>query len=57
LIKSMISQPDRYPSETLKKAFQRTASMRAIDAQVSALEQQIAQRSQAKTFLDSLPIG
>lgn len=57
VIQTMVSQPDKYPGEPLKKAFLRNPSMRAIDTEVSALELQIAERNQVKAFLNSLPIG
>jgi hypothetical protein len=57
LIQTMVSQPTKLPSETLKKAFLRNAPVREIDGEIKVLERHIADRNEAKTFLNSLPIG
>ncbi|MGQ9951310.1 hypothetical protein ACUS6I_25805 [Pseudomonas aeruginosa] len=57
LIQTMVSQPTKFPSESLKKAFLRNAPVREIDAEIKVLERQIAERNETKTFLNSLPIG
>lgn len=57
LIQTMVSQPTKFPSETLKKAFLRNAPVREIDGEIKVLERHIADRNEAKTFLNSLPIG
>lgn len=57
VIQTMVSQPTKFPSETLKKAFLRNAPVREIDGEIKVLERHIADRNEAKTFLNSLPIG
>ena len=57
LIQTMVSQPTKFPSETLKKAFLRNAPVREIDGEIKVLERHIADRNEAKTLLNSLPIG
>ncbi|MDU7556888.1 MAG: hypothetical protein E7K65_03365 [Pseudomonas sp.] len=57
LIQTMVSQPTKFPSETLKKAFLHNAPVREIDGEIKVLERHIADRNEAKTFLNSLPIG
>ncbi|EKT4456801.1 hypothetical protein ACF8Q9_13400 [Pseudomonas sp. TYF_15] len=57
LVQTMVSQPTKFPTESLKKAFLRNAPVREIDAEIKVLERHIAERNEAKTFLNSLPIG
>lgn len=57
LVDSMAAKPAQNPGEALKKAFLANEAMGEIDAEIKALEQEIAERSKARAFLDSLPIG
>ncbi|MCE1080147.1 hypothetical protein ACM7HV_26930 [Pseudomonas paraeruginosa] len=57
LVQTMVSQPTKFPTESLKKAFLRNAPVREIDGEIKVLERHIAERNEAKTFLNSLPIG
>lgn len=57
LVQTMVSQPTKFPTESLKKAFLRNAPVREIDGEIKVLERHIAEGNEAKTFLNSLPIG
>ena len=53
----MASQPAAKPGDSLKNSFLKADAMSELDAEIKALEEEIAERTKARKFLDGLPIG
>lgn len=57
LVDAMASQPAAKPGDSLKNSFLKADAMSELDAEIKALEEEIAERTKARKFLDGLPIG